>query len=185
MFCYFLSWEELVNLRSMVGVNAGSQAPRIREEKSFEFQPLTQCFSGFPCGPPWLQGMLLSLQQHTLSRKCSVCHPPKCQPGGRGFVYSLAESSATSPIQKSPWSPKQAGGCLALTDSCCAGSWLLKISIFILSCSCCQPAMWQRLLSFFVVFFFWCYLQFLCFSIVPGRIGICFSCLKHISIKNI
>lgn len=54
-----------------------------------------------------------------------------------GFVHSLAEGSTTSPIQKSPWSTKQADGCLALTDSCCAGFWLLKISIFILSCSCC------------------------------------------------
>lgn len=56
----------------------------------------------------------------------------------RGFVHSLAEGSATSLNQRSPWFPKQADGCLALTDSCCAGSQLLKISIFILSCSCCM-----------------------------------------------
>lgn len=50
----------------------------------------------------------------------------------------LAESSATRPVQKSPWSSKRAGRCLALTDSCWPDSGLLKISIFILSCSCCM-----------------------------------------------
>lgn len=50
---------------------------------------------------------------------------------------SLAESSTSRPILKSPSSSKQAGVCLALTDSRWPDSGLLKISIFILSCTCC------------------------------------------------
>lgn len=143
MRCYFLSWEEPVKLKSMVEVNAGSAGTKNKGRKVLLLLNSSLCRSASEGSSVALrsyrerQSLFSSTAAAPEQGKQPVSPTQMSARRQEDLCTGLAESSATRPIQKSPWSSKQAGGCLALIDSCWPDSGLLKISVFILSCTCC------------------------------------------------
>jgi len=144
MFCYFLCWEEPIKPESVVGVNAGSAGTKNRGRKALL---LLKSHLGHGASEGFPVALRSCRECRSLSSSTAAAPEQGTQPVSptqtsacrqEDLCTGLAESSATRPIQKSPWSSKQAGGCPALTDSCWPGSGLLKMSVFILSCTCCM-----------------------------------------------
>lgn len=87
MVCYFLSWEEPVKLKNVVGVNAGSVGTKNKGGKVFfrtpAFDTVLQRVSLWPSVATGNVGFSSAAQQQPLSRESSLCCPPKCQLVGK------------------------------------------------------------------------------------------------------
>lgn len=109
--CYFLSWEEPIKPKSMVGVSAGSAGTKKKGRKVLfllnSLTPLLQRVSLWRAGATGNGG--LSAAAAPEQGKPPVSPTRMSARGQQGLCAGLVEISATGPSQESPRSSKQAG----------------------------------------------------------------------------